>query len=133
MSIENLSLLANATMSTTGGTAQVYESLGLEGGLNPVFVQGDTNLKTRRTADFSVVPARVDTSKPSGYTQMRANLFSRNPVTLASGDVSVDTSSVRFAHSVETTAAQKLEQRQILAQMLIDPDLTSFWDNGSLS
>lgn len=127
MSLATLSILENATVTPSGGTALPLTSAGGSLDKNTLIVDADTDLRTQRSVDFSVSRPKVQGSAPNGYTQARSSVILKIPRTLANGNTSVDTVFVKFSTDVETTVAEKDEMRALACQLLIDSETDAFW------
>jgi len=133
MSLNNAVLKQNATsIDVTGGTDLTFASLGSPGDKNTIYAVDDPDVRTRRDVICSSNIARVKADAPNGYTQSRRSVFIKVPLTLDNGKVTVNTFKGELSTDVETTDAEKLEIRQLAAQVMIDSDFIEFWDNGAL-
>lgn len=127
MSLSTLSLLETATVSASGGTAMPMTSIGGSENKNTLVVDADTDLRTQRSISFAVRRPKVQASAPNGYTQGRCNALLKFPVTLANGNLTVDTISIQLSTDVETTVAEKTEYIKLAAQALIDSETLAAW------
>jgi hypothetical protein len=133
MPLSSASILSGATITPSGGSALDFESRGISGEKNEIFVPADTDLRLQRSMIFSVKRERVSAGAPNGYTQPRNIVKVKFPQELENGNVTVRGFDISYHCDVESTAAEKLEDRKVAAQILTDSDFTSFWDNLSLS
>lgn len=133
MSIASLSLLEGATITPSGGTALAFNASVPYNGSVKAYCTTDTDLRSRRTIDFSVKEPKVSPSAPAGYTQARANTFIRAPLALDNGSSTTNTVSIGFSFDPETTQAEVLELRKLAVLAIIDSDLDGFYNNLSLA
>lgn len=132
MSLNNASILADATESFTGGTALAFSSLGPREHGNVLYALDDSDIRTRRELAINVVLAKPRSTAPNGYTQSRSSVTGKVPLSLDNGNVTVNTIKIEVSCDVETTDAEKLALRQLGMQMLSDSDFTELWDNQSV-
>lgn len=130
MTMKNMSLLSGATVSATGGTAQVFADNGvtIPNGVQLV-VPADTSFATRRSATARV---RQPTLGRDGvYGKDKKSISYNFPKTLASGKIVNNVIRVEREVHPEVTAAEANELNLIAAQLLTDPDTSNFWAIGS--
>jgi hypothetical protein len=87
----------------------------------------------RRKMVFTRTEPKVSSSAPGGYTQQRSSGLVVTPITLANGNTTTNTASYNLAFDPESSVAQKLEQRLVLVQMIMDSELDAFNVDGSIS
>lgn len=133
MSISQLSLLESATITPSGGTALPFGSTAPANGTVKAFSTIDTDLRSRRTIDFSVKEPKILATAPAGYTQARANCYLRVPFTLDNGNTTTNTLKIEVAYDAEATQAEVLELRKLGAQILVDSDLDEFFEQLSIA
>jgi len=122
MSLNNASVSSGATVAPTGGTALAFASRGIIGSSNTLYVDADTDSRTRRSLVCTVKDAKISASAPNGYTQQRTAFVFKSPLTLDNGNVTVNKVNIEFAFDVETTDAEIEELRVIAAQICCDAD-----------
>lgn len=134
MSLRNMSLLSATTVSASGGTALTYlPGNGASDDKLVMYVTADTDLRSRRTCDFTVKPPKPSATAPNGFTQPRCTVYHRFPQTLANGLTTYDTLKIELARDVETTQAEVLEYLKVGAQTMFDADVLEFFYNQSLN
>jgi hypothetical protein len=133
MSVEATIKTGATTVAASGGDDQVLESLGISGGKNLVRFVGDDNIITRRTLEFSTTTPKISPSAPNGYTQQRASVFMRFPLSLDNGNTTVNTVSITLAVDPETTSSEIEEYCETAAQVLAQSDFAEFWAQLSLA
>lgn len=133
MSLEATIKTGATAIAATGGDDQALVSLGIVNNTNPLMFDGDADQRTRRTATFSVKPAKVSTSAPNGYTQIRNTVVIRFPRILANGNLTVDTFRGELSRDVETTAAQTEEMLESSSQMIGTSAFLPFWADSNLT
>jgi hypothetical protein len=122
-----------ATMAPSGGTDLSFSSAGIRNDSNTLNCDSDTDLRTRRQIICRTVEPKVSSGAPNGYTQARAFGTLKFPITLANGEVTVNTVRVEFAFDVETTEAERDEMRIIAAQYLTDTDFDDLFNDLNLN
>lgn len=134
MALKNMSLLANATVSATGGTALVFADTANANVVNGVqlIVPSDTDYVTRRTVVAKVRPPVYD-KKTNSYGKSKVSLSLTQPKVLADGSVCFQVARQELEMHPTATAADILEMRKLMAQMWIDGDLDAFYTTGSLA
>lgn len=133
MAINNGSILLDGTVSASGGTATTLLSKGENGETHKVLLNDGAAFVSQKTIDFSVKEPRVSSGAPSGYTQARNVVLVKFPKILADGSRTVNTARIEFATDINTTDAERLTMRSLAAQLLVDSDITSFWNAQSLT
>lgn len=133
MGLKNLSLLAAATVSATGGSALVFadDGITIQNGVHLV-VPADSDYQTRRSITAKVRQPTLD-ARTGVYGKDKKSLCLAKPVVLTSGQVVFNT--IRVEREVHPTlsAADALELNKLGAQLLIDSDTDAFWSAGSTS
>lgn len=131
MAIRLASILLDATVSFTAGTAKSLTYLGNSLQEVKTFWNG-TDLRTRYEIFFSVKTPSVKADAPNGYTQARCVSYMKFPKTLINGKVTSNTLQITFSTDVETTDAEKQTYLNAAGQILLDTDFSSFWKAQSL-
>lgn len=133
MGLKNMSLLAGGSVSTTGGTAQVFADDGqtIANGLH-LIVPADTDYQTRRGATIKYRPPTLD-AKTGSYGKDKKSISYACPQVLTDGRVVFNTIRIEREVHPSLSAAAAAELNVIGAQLLSDSDVTSFWATGSLS
>lgn len=133
MGLKTMSLLATATVSATGGTAQVFadDGITIANGLH-LIVPADTDYQTRRQATAKYRPPTLD-SKTGVYGKDKKSISYAVPIVLATGQVVFNTIRIEREVHPSLSAANALELNKIGAQILTDSDAADFWATGSLS
>jgi hypothetical protein len=132
MSLNDASLLESGTVSASGGTALAFESKGMLLDKNTLFVSADTDLRTRREVDCLVKYPKIQASAPNGYTQARAIVTLKVPLSLDNGAVTVNTIQISMSYDVETSDTEKDDMLTLGAQILSDSDFSGFFKNLSV-
>jgi len=133
MAINGGAILLDGTVSATGGTSTTLLSKGENGETHKVMLNDGAAFVSQKTLDFSVKEPRVSNSSPSGYTQARSIVVLKFPKILADGSRTVNTLRLECSSDINTTDAERLTMRSAAAQLLVDSDITSFWNAQSLS
>jgi hypothetical protein len=133
MGLKNMSLLAVATVTATGGTPLVFADDGvtITNGLHLV-VPADTDYQTRRQVTAKYRPPTLD-PKTNAYSKDKKSLCLARPVVLADGRVIFNTIRLEREVHPSLSAAEALELNNLGSQMLTDADVAAFWATGSLS
>lgn len=133
MGLKNMSLLASATVSATGGTAQVFADDGqtIPNGVHLV-VPADTDYQTRRQATCKYRPPTLD-AKTGVYGKDKKSISYALPVVLSTGQVVFNTIRIEREVHPSLAAATCVELNKIGAQLLVDTDTDAFWATGSIS
>jgi hypothetical protein len=132
MGIQQATISVDPTSITvTGGTPVLYSLMRYGGNTVVCGVNADTDSRLKRKLNFKTSLPQVLASAPNGYSQARSSLDAIFPKLLDNGKITENAGGIYFRFDPETTAAEKLRHRQLLAQMLIDSDFAEFWDNQS--
>lgn len=133
MGLKTMSLLAGATVSASGGSAQVFADDGvtIQNGLHLV-VPADTDYQTRRQATIKYRQPTLDV-KTGVYGKDKKSISYTLPLVLTDGRVVFNTIRIEREVHPSLSAANAAELNAIGAQLLIDSDTASFWSAGSLS
>lgn len=118
------------SMTPVGGSDVTFTAVQNSGKERVLKVITDPTLTSRKVVQ-SYVSARSQNSAPSGYTHERKKCVIHVPAVLANGKLDVSKITIEIDHSIETTAAEKLELQLLGAQALSDADLADFWSVGS--
>jgi len=133
MGLKSMSLLAGATVSSTGGTALVFAEDGvtIPNGVH-LMVPADADYQTRRQVTVKNRPPTLNATT-GVYGKDKKSISLALPQTLADGKVVFNT--IRIEREVHPllAAASALELNKLGAQLLSDSDTVDFWANGSLS
>lgn len=133
MAINGGAILLDGTVSASGGTSTTLLSKGENGETHKVLLNDGAAFVSQKTIDFSVKEPRVSAASPSGYTQARCVALLKFPKILADGSRTVNTLRMEFSSDINTTDAERLTMRSAGAQLLVDSDITSFWNAQSLT
>lgn len=120
------------SVAATGGTDVTLVSLGIQGNKNTLAFSTDTNLATRRLAEFSVKAPQVQASAVGGYTQARNTILVKFPKTLANGNITINTAKVEVAYDPQTTQAEVESYCEQISQMVGTTAFMSFQKDQSL-
>lgn len=133
MGLKNMSLLAAATMSTSGGSALAFADNGVSipNGIQ-VIVPADSDYQTRRVATVKYRPPTVD-PKTGVYSKDKKSISLTLPQVLTDGRIVFNTIRVEREVHPSLSAAMAVELNKLAAQLLIDTDTDAFWATGSLS
>jgi len=133
MGLKTMSLLAGGTVSTSGGTAQVFADDGvtIANGVH-LIVPADADYQTRKSATVKYRPPTTD-PKTNSYTKDKKSISYTLPMVLESGAVVFNVLRIEREVHPSLTAAEAAELNVIGAQLLTDTDATAFWATGSLS
>jgi hypothetical protein len=131
MGLKTMSLLANATVSVTGGTALAFAENGqsIQNGVQ-LIVPSDTDYQTRRLATAKVKQATLDT-KTGAYGKDRKTISITWPQVLPDGKVVFNVMRIEREVHPSFSAANALELLKLGAQACVDSDVTDFWAAGS--
>lgn len=135
MGVQNATLLVGATVSATGGTSTAFVPNGasVNGGVQ-VVDSTNTNAVTRASMTFKTIKQAVldmVTGLFTGKTKRQAQLV--RPKVLANGRVVFPLIRIELEVHPENTDAEITALMAEGAQMLTDPDFTSFWKLGNLA
>lgn len=133
MGLKNMSLLAAATITPSGGSALVFADDGvtIQNGLH-LIVPADADYQTRRQVTAKYRPPTLD-SKTGVYGKDKKSISYAKPLVLSSGQVVFNTIRLEREVHPSLTAAEAEELCKLGAQLLVDADVTAFWASGSLS
>ena len=101
MGLKNMSLLASATVSATGGTALAFsdDGVSIANGLH-LIVPADADYQTRRNVTVKYRPPTID-AKTGVYSKDKKSICLAKPVVLTSGAVVFNTIRIeREVHQV---------------------------------
>lgn len=115
-------------VSEAGGAAVTYAFRAGNDETRHYHVLADTDLRIRRSCTVRNVPPRPNVSSPSGYTQARATITFREPMVLANGKITVNTSKQELAYDIEASSA--LKTRLINAQAITVINNPGMFTNG---
>jgi hypothetical protein len=132
MGLNNLSLLAGATVQASGGSALALTSDGqtVTNGLH-LIVPADADYQTRRNATVKFRPPTLD-PKTNVYGKDKKSITFVKPMVTAAGRVVFNTIRLEREVHPELSAAEAAELCKIGAQLLSDDDVAAFWATGSL-
>jgi len=135
MSLDNASVLSGATFNVpTGGSAITFKTLnGVQGSRNALYCTADDDLRTRREIVATAKLPKPSVSAPGGSTQQRAEMLYKSPLTLANGNVTVNTGGVYLSVDPETDTAGIDEIKIIMVQMIMDTDFSELFSDCSLN
>lgn len=133
MGLKNMSLLASATVAASGGSALVFADNGvtIPNGVQLV-VPADTDYQTRRSVTAKYRPPTFNQAT-SAYGKDKKSISLTLPIVLSDGKVVFNVIRVEREVHPSLSAANANELNLLLAQMLIDNDVSNFWATGSLS
>mgnify|MGYP001044949542 CR=1 FL=1 len=133
MGLKNMSLLASATVSATGGSALVFSDDGvtINNGVHLV-VPADADYQTRRQVTAKYKQPTLD-PKTSTYSKDKKSISFTKPMVLSTGVVVFNVIRVEREVHPSLSAAEAAEMNKIGAQLLVDGDTDGFWGSGSLS
>lgn len=131
MTILAAQVLESTTPGYTGGTPATLVKLGGDLTSHTAYF-GGTSYSDRNDLTFTVKAPKPNATSPGGFTQGRSVVFIKVPRTLANGDKTSDTIKIEMSKDVETVAADSLEMRRVIAQVLTESGWTAFWDNQSV-
>lgn len=132
MGLKNMSLLATATVSATGGTALAFADNGvsIQNGVQ-LIVPADTEYQTRRQVTAKVKQPTID-PKTGVYSKDRKTISLTFPQVLSDGKIVFNVIRVEREVHPSLPAASALELCKLGAQLLTDSDTADFWANGSM-
>lgn len=133
MGLKNMSLLAGATVSATGGSALAFtdDGVSITNGVHLV-VPADTDYQTRRQVTAKYKAPTLD-PRTGVYSKDKKSISLALPIVLSDGRVVFNTMRIEREVHPSLSAANCLELNKLGAQLLIDTDLDNFWAAGSLS
>jgi len=131
MALNSTSLTHSATAiayTPTGGTAVGWAISSSSGDKVVLSPNTDTDYRIKRFWEFTKSTPKIQTDAPNGYTQVRIKCLGKFPKTLANGKVTVNTVKVEFAYDIETSTADRLELRSMVAQLVTNANLIPVLD-----
>lgn len=133
MGLKTMSLLANATVAATGGTALGFSDDGvtIPNGVH-LIVPTDVDYQTRRQVTVKYRQPSID-AKTGVYSKDKKSICLAQPVVLPTGQVIFNTIRVEREVHPSLSAEAALELTKLGAQFLIDSEAAGFWATGSLS
>jgi hypothetical protein len=133
MGLKTMSLLAGATVASTGGAALVFADDGvtIQNGLH-LIVPADAVYQTRRQATVKYRPPTLDV-KSGAYGKDKKSISYAVPVVLTDGRIVFNTIRIEREMHPSVTASDAAEMNKIGAQLLVDDDVAAFWATGSLT
>lgn len=133
MGLKTMSLLAGATVSSSGGTALVFADDGvtIQNGLH-LIVPADADYQTRRQVTAKYKQPTLD-PKTGAYSKDKKSMSLALPIVLTNGRVVFNTIRIEREVHPSLSAASALELNKLGAQMLVDSDADAFWASGSLT
>lgn len=132
MSISGLTIMKGATgISVTGGTSNTFSDDGLDvkSGIHVTNVT-QTNFLERDHATFKNRPFRQNSD--GSYTKGLRTFNYTMPITLNSGIISYQVFRGEAEMHPEMTAAQNLEFRLAICQLVMAGHLDGFWKYGTI-
>lgn len=132
MAIETASLQKDSTSAPSGGITQSFHTLGAVGNSHRVYFDGTASLMRSR-AEFTRSEPRKLATAPNGYTQARSIANLQVPISLANGNVTVNSIYIKLSVDPETTPAQIDTLREYAAQILYADAFDAFWQAQSLA
>lgn len=133
MGLKTMSLLADASISVSGGTALAFaeDGVAIAGGVH-LIVPSDSNYKTRRMVTAKSRPPSYD-AKTATWSKDKKSISLVLPIVLADGRTVFNTVRVEREVHPDLAAADAAELNKLAAQLLADADTADFWATGSLS
>lgn len=132
MAINNAVLKSAGTCSVTGGTDITFKMTGLEVKGGNAFVDAaSTDVRTRKQIIARSNPARV---LPTGkWSKDKRELTVTIPKVLADGTQDFQSLRLDAGLLAETTAADLLELKTLMAQAIFSAAFADFWQTGTIS
>jgi hypothetical protein len=129
MTIEAGSIAPDSTtyVAPTGGTPEAISVLDKVGGKTIANFDSETDHLTRTLMEFSTKAPVVLPSAPGGYSQLREEIFVKIPMTLANGNRTVCTGSVKISRDPEMTTVSQQALRLLLCDLLGNTAFDAFW------
>lgn len=93
----------------------------------------DPDFKTRRSFDLTIKPAKPLAGAPNGYSQVRTNLFYRQPLVLDNGNITVNTLRVELSHDVELSNAERIRMLMAPTQVFVHGSWYDVWHEQVIS
>lgn len=132
MSLQNATIVfAPTSIDATGGTSQNWSLKKVNGNQLTIGCDSDSDSRLRKQAVCKTSTARPLASGANGFSQNRSQIDVTIPHLLSNGTYASNAVGAYQRFDPETTDAQRKEERYLLAMMLVDPDLQSFWDSQS--
>jgi len=133
MGLKTMSLLANGTITPSGGTALAFsdDGVSIQNGLH-LIVPADADYQTRRQVTVKYRQPSLD-PKTNVYSKDKKSICLALPMVLSTGSVVFNTIRIEREVHPSLSAANALELNNLGAQLLVDNDVVAFWANGSLS
>lgn len=133
MALKNMSLLASATVSASGGSALAFtdDGVAIPGGVHLV-ASGDTDYQTRRSCTAKYKAPSLDPVSGQ-YGKDKKSISLTKPIVLSTGKVVFNVIRVEREVHPSLSAAECTELNKLAAQLLIDSDTDNFWGVGSLT
>jgi len=133
MALKNMSLLASATLSASGGSALAFaeDGISITNGVH-LIVPADTDYQTRRSATVKYRPPTLN-AKTGAMGKDKKSICYAQPVILTDGSVVFNTLRIEREVHPSTSAANCTEMNKVGAQMLFDTDTDGFWATGATS
>lgn len=133
MGLKTMSLLAGATVSSSGGTALVFADDGqtIQNGVH-LIVPADADYQTRRQVTAKYRPPTLNATT-GVYSKDKKSISLALPLVLTDGRVVFNTIRIEREVHPSLLAATAEELCKLGAQLLVDADVASFWATGSLS
>jgi hypothetical protein len=122
MPLEDMTLKTGSTVGFTGGTADPLLNAGGDQRSKKLVFSNDSPGALQRSIDVSVKPSKAQSGAPGGRTLNRATYYYKYPLTLASGEITVETISVQFSLSDESDSTRRRAMRDETAQMICDAE-----------
>jgi hypothetical protein len=132
MAIKTASILLDATIAFSAGTAKALTFLTQASASELIAFFNGTDFRTRFEAKFTSVMPYKKKDAPNGYSQNTRKCLLKFPKTLANGNITINTAEIIIRTDVETTDAEQNTYRNTVAQMAWDSDFDGFWKSGSL-
>lgn len=124
-----------ASVAYTTDTYKVGTVLGDAANSLKAFFDG-SDIRTRKEAEFSSVAAKPSSSAPNGYTQNRASVYLKYPLTLDNGLVTTNTIQITLSKDVETTSTEVDEMLlgalDVINSGRVGSELKEFFHHGSI-
>jgi hypothetical protein len=134
MAINASVIKSSTTLGTTGGSDLTLAEIGSAKLGSARFAPTvDTTEVSRRTFEFSSTAAPVAPGSATGYGKARRKITFKIPRDVGGGVYEPAVYDLYTSEPVTTSAADQLEARKLLAQLLFDSDYTGFFDLGGLS
>lgn len=135
MSVSNATLMVGATVAATGGTSTTFVPNGADVKSGIQLVDStNTNAVTRAVITLRTIKAAVFDAVKGIFTgKSRRSCQLVRPKVLASGQVVFPLIRIEVEDHPEMSDAERAQLRSEGAQILTDPDFTSFWTLGSIA